>query len=132
MTRPTIILSSPTKRQQAISWITKAPPGTVVEFRESKRTIPQNDRMWAMLTEIARQVPWHGLRLSPHDWKLIFMDALNQEMRLVPNIAGNGFINLGRSTSRLSKAEMGDLMELIAAFGSERGVVFHDEADANA
>ena len=81
-----------------------------------------------MLTDVARQLPWHGQKLRPDDWKLIFIDALNREQRLVPNIDGTGFVNLGTSSSDLSKAEMGDLMELIAAFGANHGVKFHDDA----
>lgn len=68
------------------------------------------------------------MKLSPDDWKLIFMDALNQEMRLVPNLNGNGFINLGRSSSRLTKSEMSDLQELIAEFGARNEVEFADPA----
>jgi hypothetical protein len=68
-----------------------------------KRSLPQNDRMWAMLTDLAAQVKWHGLRLTADDWKLIFLDALKREVRMVPNLDGNGFVSLGRSSSDLSK-----------------------------
>lgn len=130
MSRALVILDSPMARQRAASWAHKAPAGTRVEFKASKRSLPQNDRMWSMLTEVARQVPWHGLVLKPDDWKLIFLDALKREVRAVPNLDGTGFVNVGRSSSDLSKAEMSDLMELISAFGAERGVVFHDDARA--
>lgn len=124
MSRATLIIASTAQRQQAIAWVQKAPWNTRVEFKAPKRTLPQNDRMWAMLTDVARQLPWHGVRLTPDDWKLIFLDGLKQEMRLVPNLNGNGFVNLGRSSSDLSKEEMGDLMTLIEAFGAQHGVVF--------
>lgn len=126
MSRATVILDSPHARAKAAGWIAKAPSGTRVEFKASKRSIPQNDRMWAMLTDIAQQVPWHGVRMTPDDWKLVFLDGLKRELRIVPNIDGTGFINLGRSSSDLSKSEMSDLIELIAAFGANHGVVFHD------
>jgi hypothetical protein len=51
-----------------------------VEFKAPKRSLPQNDRMWAMLTDVATQLPWHGIKLSPDDWKLIFLDALKREL----------------------------------------------------
>ena len=127
MSRATLIIASTAQRHQAIAWIQKAPWNTRVEFKAPKRTLPQNDRMWAMLTDVARQVPWHGVRLTPDDWKLIFLDGLKQELRLVPNMNGNGFVNLGRSSSDLSKEEMGELMTLIEAFGAQHGVVFHDQ-----
>ena len=93
---------------------------------KSKRSLPQNDRMWAMLSELALQLPWHGQKLRADDWKLIFLEALKRELRLVPNIDGDGFVDLSRSSSDLSKNEMGDLLDLIAAFGAQHGVMFGD------
>lgn len=126
MTRAVLVLSSPEVRQKAAYWASKLPDGTRVEFKETKRSIPQNDRLWAMLTDVAAQVKWHGLRLAADDWKLLFLDALKREVRMVPNLDGNGFVSLGRSSSDLSKAEMTDLIDLIHAFGANHGVVFHD------
>lgn len=124
MSRALIILDGKDRREQAARWCMNAPAGCRVEFKEAKRTTDQNAIMWASLTEIARQVPWHGVRLSADDWKIIFLAGLNQEMRLVPNIEGNGFVQLGRSSSGLSKNEMSQLLELIFAFGAKRGVEF--------
>lgn len=124
MSRATVVCRSDADRLRASSWALKAPYGTRIEFKASKRSLPQNDRMWAMLTDVARQLPWHGLKLTPDDWKLVFLDALKREVRMVPNIDGNGFVNLGRSSSDLSKNEMSDLMEIIAAFGAQHGVEF--------
>lgn len=126
MSRAVLILTDKATRQRAAAWCLNAPPGCRVEFKEAKRTTDQNALMWASLTELARQVDWHGVKLSADDWKLMLMSGLNQEMRLVPNIEGNGFVNLGRSSSDLSKAEMGDLIELIFAFGAKHGVAFQD------
>jgi len=126
VTRATLILHNDRIRQRAIGWVKNAPENTVVEFKQVKRSIPQNDRLWAHLTEVSKQLEWHGQSLPPSDWKLIFMDALNRELRIVPNIEGNGFVNLGQSTSKLTKPEMSDLMELISAFGADRGVKFKE------
>lgn len=126
MSRATLILYGPDVRARAADWVARAAPGTRVEFKAPKRTLPQNARMWAMLTDVARQVKWHGLQLSADDWKLLMLDALKREVRMVPNLDNNGFVSLGRSSSDLSKAEMTDLIELIFAFGAQHGVVFHD------
>lgn len=128
MSRVALILTSKEVRARAAHWVRIAPPNTRFELKEPKRSIPQNDRMWATLTEIARQVPWYGVRLSANDWKLIFLDALKAELRLVPNLNGNGFVNLGRSSSDLAKSEFSDLLELINAFCAQHGVQLQDEA----
>lgn len=131
MSRALVILDSPMARSRAASWVMKAPHGTRCEFKASKRSLPQNDRMWAMLTDISRQVPWHGLTLKPDDWKLIFLDGLKRELRAVPNLDGTGFVNIGRSSSDLTKQEMTDLIELIFAFGAKHGVQFADDREAS-
>jgi len=129
MTRALILINAASARIKAKRWIDAAPWNTRVTFQGPKRSLPQNDRFWAMLTDVATQLPWHGVKLTADDWKLIFLDGLKQEMRLVPNINGNGFVNLGRSSSDLSKEEMGELMTLIEAFGAQHGVTFHDQRE---
>jgi NinB protein len=124
MTRTSIVIRNEKTRHAARIWVEAAPEGTRIEFKEAKRTNEQNAKMWAMLGEIARGMRWHGLTLSPEDWKLIFLDALKHETRIVPNIDGTGFVNLGRSSSDLSVGEMADLIELIHAFAAQRRFVF--------
>lgn len=126
MSRALLVLWNDAQRAKAIDWVRRAPKETRVTFQGPKRTMPQNDRFWAMLTDLSEQLVWHGQKLSPEDWKLVTMSGLNQEMRLVPNMAGNGFVPLGRSSSRLSVAEMKELQDLIEAFGAQHGVQFHE------
>jgi hypothetical protein len=130
MSRALLVLANDTIRRKAALWCEKLPKDTRVEFKAPKRTLDQNSKLWAMLTEISQQLSWHGIKLSPDDWKLVMLDGLKREMRLVPNIDGTGFVNLGRSSSDLSKQEFIDLLELVAAFGAQHGVVFSDEAKA--
>lgn len=127
MTRAVLVLRNAADRDKAAAWCRNAPAGTRVEFKQVKRSLPQNDRLWAMLTDISRQLAWHGVRLSPDDWKLVMLDGLKRELRLVPNIDGTGFVNLGRSSSDLSKQEFTDLIELVFAFGAKHGVTFQDD-----
>jgi hypothetical protein len=128
MTRYLFTIGAASDLDKALQAVKCAPQGSRVEIKTGRRSTPQNDRMWAMLTDVATQLEWHGQRLRPDDWKLIFLDGLKRELRLVPNIDKTGWVNLGRSSSDLTKEEMGDLMELIAAFGAKHGVKFKDEA----
>ena len=129
MSRYLITLNSSANRALAMRVITAAPNGTRVEVKAVKRSGPQNDRMWAMLSDVALQLPWHEQKLRADDWKLIFLDALKRDRRVVPNLDGDGFVDLGRSSSDLSRNEMGNLLDLIAAFGAQHGVVFGDESE---
>jgi hypothetical protein len=47
-------------------------------------------------------------------------------LRIVPNLDNTGFVNLGTSSSDLSKDEMSELIELILAFGANHNVELHE------
>lgn len=128
MSRALITIRGAADRVRVASWATQAPTGTRVEFKASKRTLPQNDRMWAMLTDVARQREHHGRKFTPDQWKVIFMHALGKETAFLPSLDGNDFIPAGFRSSDLSKSEMSDLIELILAWGTENGIQFNDQA----
>lgn len=130
MGRALLPLHSAADKAKAMLWVDKAPWGTRLTFQGPKRTLDQNSKLWAALTDVASQLKWHGARLSPEDWKTLFLSALNTEMRIVPNLDGTGFVPLGRSSSNLSVQEMVELIELILAFGTQHGVEFHDTDSA--
>lgn len=122
--RALVTLRSKADRDKVCRWAQGVPQGTRVVFHEPKRTLPQNDALWSALTDISKQKQYHGLTLAPDDWKLLFMDALDRETRMVPNLDGNGFVALGRSSSALSKEEMTGLLSIIYAWGAKEGVQF--------
>lgn len=126
MSRAVLVLVNDAIRAKALRWVAGVPEGSRIEFKAPKRTLPQNAKLWAMLTEISEQKPYHGVKLSADDYKLLFLDALKREVRMVPNLDGNGFTNLGRSSSDLSRSEMADLIELIYEWGARQGVNFAD------
>ena len=135
MGRALLVLANDTFKRRAIEWIMKAPKDTRVEFKGPKRTLPQNDRMWAMLTDLAVQLAWHGKHLTADDWKLVMLDALRrdsgQQIRFVPNTDGTGFVNLSTSSSDLSKEEMTSFIELLFAFGAKHGVEWSEPQQDN-
>lgn len=130
MSRRTYIINTEAKRESLISDIRKATLGFRIEAKRNKRTLPQNDRFWAMLTDVARQHPHHGVWLEPEDWKLIFMASLNQELRVVPNLDGTGLVQLGRSSSKLTVEEMTALMDLIEAFAAQNDITLNESRGA--
>jgi hypothetical protein len=120
------VLSHAVARQNAAKAVSEAPQGMVVEIKEPTRNLEQNAKLWAMLSEVARQVDWYGRKLSAEDWKHVFTASLSKQ-DVVPGIDG-GFVVLGKSTSKMSKREFADLIELISAFGAQRGVKFTEVA----
>jgi hypothetical protein len=126
MGKATVIITGPQTRQRAAHYVAKAPAGTRITFALSKRTPPQNDFMWALLTELATQLPWHGVRLSPEDYKDLLTAGLKGS-RVVPGVEG-GFVVLGQRTKDMTKDEMAELIEAIYQFGAVRGVQFNEVA----
>jgi NinB protein len=123
MGRALLVLNSAAERARAARWITQAPPGTRVEFKATKRTLPQNDRMWAMLTDVATQTEHYGRRYTPDQWKVLFMHACGREVQFLPSLDGSTFIPWGQSSSDLGKEEMTALIEFIESWAAEKGIV---------
>lgn len=123
--RQHFILAHDVARKNALEAVRNAPDGYHVEIKPKTRTLEQNARLWAMLTDISKQVVWYGRNLSPEEWKHIFSSALRKQ-DVVPNLDGTGFVVLGQSTSKMTVSEMTELQELIASFGVERNVIFND------
>lgn len=131
MGRALLVLANDAIRAKAALWVAKAPRDTRIEFKPPKRTLPQNDRLWASLSEVAQQVEWYGQKLSAEDWKDMFTASL-RKARVVPGIDPGSFVLLGLHTSDMGKDELSNLLELIYAFGAEHGVVFHDQESERA
>lgn len=122
MGKAVLVLINDEIRAKAKDWVSRAPDGTRLTFVGPKRSLPQNDRLHAALTAVASQATYHGLKLSVEDWKLLFLDALNREVRMVPNLDGNGFVNLGRSTSALSKEDFSGLIDIVQEWAARNGI----------
>ena len=121
MTKKTFIIRDNDVRRRVIAAVWESPDGYAITISEPTRSTDQNARMWASLNDIATQVVWHGRKLDSESWKHIFSSSL-KKMDVVPNLEGTGFVALGLSTSKMSKRELSDLLELIYSFGAERGV----------
>lgn len=119
MTNPTLIL--PESRQQAHKWVDTAPHGTVLTFKRPGRTIPQNDRMWALLTDVSRQATHLGHHYTPDQWKCLFMNACGHETQFMMGLNGEPF-PAGFRSSKLSKAQMVELQDFIEAWCAQNGV----------
>lgn len=107
-------------RKSACAYLLNVPDGYVVTIAEPTRNLDQNAKLWALLTEVSAQVNWHGNHLTPEDWKSVFSAALKKQ-KVVPGIDG-GFVVCGQSTSKMSKSEFSEMIELIQAFSAQQDV----------
>jgi hypothetical protein len=122
VTRATIVIKRQSDRAKAARWAGGVPDGTEITFKSPGRSTDQNAALWSWLTEISRRKDWHGQRLSPEEWKDVFSASYRRELRMVPNLNGDGFVLLGMRTSTMTKSELSELLELIAAFAASHGI----------
>lgn len=108
--------------QHAKGWLIAGDQRLTLEIRPEKRSDAQNRRLWAMLADISAQVDWYGQKLTSEEWKDVFSASLKRT-KVVPGLDG-GFVVCGQSTSKMTKAEMCELQELMEAFGAEKDVRF--------
>jgi len=129
MSRALVTIRGPSDRERVSRWAAQAPAGTRVEFKETKRSLPQNDRMWAMLTDIATQKEHCGRKYTPDIWKCLLMHAWGREVKFIPALDGEGVVPMVYRSSDLSKAEMTELIEFMFSWGAQNGIVFHDDEE---
>ena len=114
------VLNSDFARQRAMRAVANAPDGYIAAVEEPKRTIDQNSRLWAMLSDVAMSKPM-GRMHTPEEWKCIFMSACGWEVAFLPGLDGR-FLPYGYRSSKLTKKQMTDLQDFIQAWGDENGV----------
>jgi hypothetical protein len=123
MTRFVVILNSLRDRAIAKQAIDRAPEGYAVDIKEAKRSDEQNKALWGLLNQIARQRPTHnGVKMDAELWKCVFMNALGAEMRMIPNLDGDGYFPLGHRSSQLTVSEFSALLELMLAWTAREGI----------
>lgn len=123
-----IVLNSAFARQRAANAVLKAPDGFVCAIDEPRRTLSQNDRLWAMLSDVAMSKPL-GRMHTPEEWKCIFMSACGWDVAFLPGLDGR-FLPYGYRSSKLTKKQMTDLQDFIAAWGDENGVKWSQQEQA--
>ena len=116
----TIKLIGTAQRYHAAKVMEQAPDGYIVTIKEPTRSLDQNARLWAMLTDVSKAIP-DGRRHTPDDWKAIFMNAAGWEVQFVDGLDGRPFPS-GFKSSRMSVKQMADLITFVMAYGDERGV----------
>lgn len=118
----TVIIRGKSQREFAHSLVEAAPINATVRVSAAKRTIPQNDRMWAMISDVSRAKP-EGRCHAPEVWKCLFMNACGHKVRFELGLDGEPF-PIGFRSSHLTVEQMTDLIEFIYWYGSQHGVLW--------
>lgn len=108
--------------------ILAAPEGYQVEIKPAMRSLDQNAKLHAILSEVSKQAEYIGKKRSIEFWKGLFVSgwqiATGQKPDIVPGLEGE-FINIRESTTTLTKSRMASLVDYITAWSIDNGVVFY-------
>lgn len=99
-----------------------------VVVRAATRNSVQNAKLYAMLSDISRQIQWAGKVRDVDTWKRLltagWLRARGESVEILPAIDGHGVDVVFRRTSNLSIKECAELIEYVYAWGAEQGVRF--------
>ena len=121
----TVILDSHYRREQARRLVDAAPVGSVMTIAAPRRSVDQNDKMWALLSDISRAKP-EGRMWPPDTWKAAFMHLLGHQVRFAEGLDNSGPFPVGFKSSRLTKQQMSDLIECATEYAIRHGVTIQD------
>lgn len=126
-------LRSEQVRSNAVSFIQALPINAdkplVVETKPLTRTLEQNAKLHAMLTDISKQCEFSGKPRDVETWKSILVSAhkiaTGGQAEMAIGIEGE-VINLRESTAQMGVKRMASLIEYVTVWGIENGVKFND------
>ena len=115
-------LNHDTARKLALDAVRTAAAGVRVTIDEPKRSNAQNDKLHALLSDVALQKLWHGERLTLTEWKRLFSAAVFRE-KMLPGIDG-GIVIVPKFTSDMNKHDVSELIDFVLCWGAENEIKF--------
>lgn len=101
----------------------------VVKIQPMTRSLEQNSKLHALLSDISKQCEFNGKKRDIDTWKMIMVSAhtvaTGGQVEIATGLEGED-INLRESTAKMSVKRSASLIEYIIAWGVENGVKFND------
>jgi hypothetical protein len=123
--------------------IKNAPVGYKVTIEEAAKSRGQEARYHAMIGDIAKHCTFMDRKWDRDDWKRLLCDAFVRVMReqakaqgkpdpfaeqckMIPNLDGTGFVQLGVQTRKFKKSMASEFIEFLFCYGAENAVQWSD------
>lgn len=129
--RGQLFITRPHTRDLIKAKVDALPDGFEVVLREPKRTLDQNSLLWCLLSDLSRAAP-EGRRWPPETWKAAMMFAAGHEIQWQPGIDESPPFPSGFRSSRLTKAQMSELIEFTLSYGDRHGVRWTEPQEVGA
>ena len=103
----------------------------VVSVKLQSRSVEQNSMFHSIISQIAVQAEHAGSKWDAESWKRLLVDAYFAEKgervgRVVPNLTGDGIVQLGKQTRKFTKLQASEFTEFCMAWAAQNGVVLDE------
>lgn len=120
MDKRTFYLISSRVRDNALAAVNEAEPGAIVSVSPPKRSLEQNAKLHAILTDLARSpLTWAGKRRTVEEWKMLAVSAhavaTKEAGEIIPGLEGE-FVAIRESTAQMSVKRASSLIEYLISF----------------
>lgn len=124
--RKYFILAHNVARSNAKIAIDESPDGYAVEIKPITRSLAQNAKLHALISDIARTLEWAGTKRDVETWKRLltaaWLRARGEPIEMLPALDGHGVDIVFRRTSELTINEMIELIEYIQAWAVDKNI----------
>ena len=113
-------------RENAIRAIRSAPDGYSASVSEPKRSVDQNAKFHAIVSDIARSpMKWAGKTRTPEEWKILLISghavATQSAGEVIPGLEGE-FVAIRESSASMGVRRAASLIEYCLAFAAANGI----------
>ena len=100
-----------------------------LEIKNATKSRDQEEKYHAMIGEIAKQAQHLGAKWDSESWKRLLVDQFCKDNGLktgavIPNLAGDGIVQLGMQTRNFTKEQASEFVEWLHAWGATNGIHF--------
>jgi len=100
-----------------------------LEIKDATKSRHQEEKYHAMIGEVAKQAQHLGAKWDSESWKRLLVDQFCKDNGLktgavIPNLAGDGIVQLGMQTRNFTKEQASEFVEWLLAWGAEHGVTY--------
>lgn len=103
-----------------------------IEIKDAEKSRDQEEKYHAMIGEIAKQASHLGSKWDAESWKRLLVDQYCKDngikgASVLPNLSGDGIVQLGFQTRKFSKEQASEFVEWLYSWASTNGVELKDE-----
>jgi len=102
-----------------------------LEINPASKSRSQEEKYHAIIGDIAKQAQHMGAKWSAEDWKRLLVQEFCRQAglesgQIIPNLAGDGIVQLGRQSRKFTKEQASEFVEFLLAWSAENGVTINE------